>query len=83
MSRDARTVRTGEPVDLHEGPYVTRRGAFVGVVSNYGTEYLRVRVTEGQFDVLPASEKVWLTDLNKSLIGIPEPVLETIPADLE
>ena len=83
MSRDARAVRPGEPVTLHEGNYITRRGTFAGIVSNYGTEYLRVRLADGTYDILPASTQFWLTDANDEDLDIPEPVLETIPPDLE
>ncbi len=83
MSRDARTVRPGEPVTLHEGNYITRRGTFIGIVSNYGTEYLRVTISDGAYDILPASDMFWLTDLNEHVLTIPEPVLETIPPELE
>ena len=81
--RDARTLTVGEPVVLHTGEDVKKPGVFLGIFSNYGTEYLRVQVAEGELDVLPASEHVWLTDRDRNLIGIPEPVLETIPPDLE
>lgn len=83
MSRDARTVRPGEPVTLHEGNYITHRGTFAGIVSNYGTEYLRIRLTNGTYDILPASTQFWLTDINDQNLDIPEPVLETIPPELE
>jgi hypothetical protein len=83
MTRDARTLTVNEPVVLHSGPYVSQHGRFRGVVSNFGTEYLRVALPDQSFDVLPASDQFWLTDLDGHVLVIPEPVLETIPPDLE
>lgn len=83
MIRDARSLRPGEPIIFHESPYVSRHGRFVAVVSNYGTEYLRVTLPDQTVDVLPASERFWVTGLDGTVLGIPEPVLETVPPDLE
>jgi hypothetical protein len=83
MTRDARSLRLHEPVILHTSPYVSRHGRFLGVTVYDRVEYLRVELSDQTVDVLPTAVHVWVTDTASNVLTIPEPVLETIPPDLE
>lgn len=53
------------------------------VVNNHDTEYLRIELADGVYDVLASSERFWVTDTTGTVLGIPDPVLPTTPPDLE
>lgn len=78
LVRDVATLKRGERVYVHDGD-MHIPGVFLELVDGD----VRVDVTVDIVRIPLASNDPFVTDVDGEVIAEPEPVLETIPPDLE